>query len=193
METTTTLRDFAIVGWIVDGTDWTSFYITSSSSIGKVIIILLEAYRRPHSHTRIDSHANEFPMQIKRKCFFFRRRILFKWHTRDILLLKPGAVHSAWSRHFLFCSINLRETEMCEREKWANCTFLPSWCTTLAWFQVLNCYFNMTTSHVLHHLHHTPSTHPDSWQWMRAVERLWDICTTCARSVPVRKMEEKKS
>lgn len=46
-----------------------------------------------------------------------------------------------------------------ERERESGCTF-PSCCTTLASFQVLNCYFNMTTSHVLHHLHRTPSTHP---------------------------------
>lgn len=73
------------------------------------------------------------------------------------------------------------------------CTF-PSCCTTLGWFQVLNCYFNTTTSHVSHHLHHTPSTHParlsvDSRR--RAfMGHLWNMCRG---SVPERNIADIKS
>lgn len=106
---------------------------------------IIKACRRP-----LTQRAN-FLCKLSEKncCCFAIERLSSAGH----LLLKPGVAAKA---HDL-TKFSRRETT--EREDGEKCIF-PSCCTTLAWFQVLNCYFNMTTSHVLHHLHRTPSTYP---------------------------------
>lgn len=125
-------------------------------------------------------------MQIKWKCFYFFSSFfspsnvfifeqyksgIFYCSSRELLTKRmisksPFMPHEQIRERSKKREQNLNRMKDWERKLkrescWENCTFFPSWCTTLAWFQVLNCYFNMTTSHVVHHLHHTPSTHPD--------------------------------
>lgn len=113
----------------------------------------------------------KFPMQIKRKCFFLLSNIfIFEWYESGIfycssreLLAKRMILKSPFMPYKRTKPREQRASKKEERpreNRAERIAFFPSWCTTLAWFQVLNCYFNMTTSHVLHHLHHTPSTHP---------------------------------
>lgn len=120
-----------------------------------------------HSHKLCDNL--NFLCKLSENVFFLlfllSNIFIFKWcikagyfiakagssNRRRMILKFPFSFHAGFKRNY-----ESDERNALNRE---NCTF-PSWCTTLAWFQVLNCYFNMTTSHVLHHLHHTPSTHP---------------------------------
>lgn len=133
---------------------WDDFFIVFPS-VRKVIIILLKACRQFTNTDKANDNSN-FLCKLSKNVFIVERL------REGYFIAQAGScIESAWSWYFLFClCFELKKRKIMERER-----ILPS---ELHFFhpgaqpslQVWNCYFNMTSSHVLHHLHHTPSTHP---------------------------------
>lgn len=166
------------MGGIVNGSVWRSFYDDfflpcrwwqSNHNIIKSI------------GTNTLTYAGEFPMQIERNYIFFpfsfHCRTLIEYCERGIFYCSSRELLHAHDLEFAFFSATSKRRE-------AECKLLHflSPLNPPAWFQVLNCYFNKTTSHVPHHLHHTPSTHPARLSVDRScaavLRHLRNMCTT---------------